>query len=1028
MKRVLILFFLLANFATMAQRRIGIQDYSTVAALQAETINPSQNDKVYVKALQAVFAWDAASTATHDGVTVIKQTNITTGRFLLVGTSSSQLAGKLDATDTTTLLRKTTAAATYQPKGNYGLLGSNNVWSGNNSLSKVIFPQNASWESYNTADQTTNFERVRAYWTGNSFNIRGEYGGTGQLRNIYIGNNNPFYINASGQIILPDLSNGLQQQNGFVLSSSATAPIMRPMNNVPYDLATNGSTSAIRIHTDGVVGINTLINSGFRLDVNGTARFTGRITATQIESSVDGGGDIGISGKAFGVVRVLEHQTERLIERYSGSGLSFINSGSGTKAYMFPVTGNFHFQNGGTYTDIPSARVAVNSTTQGFLPPRMTALQRNAIASPATGLIVYCTDCVRLDGGSGVLQSYNGTSWISAERRRSVLDYGATPNDGTDDTAAFLACISAEKEVYIPRGLFLVGTLTVPSDRKVYGDGASTILKANVNNARIFNIYNSSLSISNVTIQDLKIDGGGQTTDLKTGIRAAYGVYVSNATNVNIVNLVIDKCGVIHPTTDTLDNGYGGYGIMVEARGGGINNITIEKCRVTNIAGGGMVAGDGIYIAGYSSSTLLVPRNIYVRNCSVENVGRHCFTVAGERGVINESFGENVHFSDCNCRNAALSGVDLEEGSFVNISTMTIENAGNYTGYYNPTTIYGANYRLCTGIAYGNLSVHNSYKNIKIKKSYYGITLGAGEYNHFDEIQIDSSTVADIILRLSHIGNNLTISNSRFLTPNLTAFNVYNPATNSRFVIQNCYFASPVNLTGVQYARFNNTVFNAPVNFTSTENGKNEFVGCTFNQKVEFQINDLGFHTFDRCLFVGTTGLYFNTFATYVTDVQAVNSEFRGNQYGIYAVWKSIKNMKVDNCKFIGNTTASIYHANSDNEAPFLRISGNTFSNTVDAISINQATKFTKIADNTFRGVSGWCIKNTTILSGSSTTDLQILNNQALSSCVNGIQIEVQTGSHDYNIIRGNNMRVCTGTKANISAGNSNGFQAENFF
>ena len=35
-----------------------------------------------------------------------------------------------------------------------------------------------------------------------------------------------------------------------------------------------------------------------------------------------------------------------------------------------------------------SAVLQADSTTQGFLPPRMTAAQRTAIASPETGLIV----------------------------------------------------------------------------------------------------------------------------------------------------------------------------------------------------------------------------------------------------------------------------------------------------------------------------------------------------------------------------------------------------------------------------------------------------------------------------------------------------------------------------------------------------------------------------------------------------------------------------------------------------------------
>jgi len=51
----------------------------------------------------------------------------------------------------------------------------------------------------------------------------------------------------------------------------------------------------------------------------------------------------------------------------------------------------------------------LSSTTQGFLPPRMTYAQRVAITSPPAGLIVWCSNC----GNSGELQVFNGTTWTN---------------------------------------------------------------------------------------------------------------------------------------------------------------------------------------------------------------------------------------------------------------------------------------------------------------------------------------------------------------------------------------------------------------------------------------------------------------------------------------------------------------------------------------------------------------------------------------------------------------------------------------
>jgi hypothetical protein len=54
----------------------------------------------------------------------------------------------------------------------------------------------------------------------------------------------------------------------------------------------------------------------------------------------------------------------------------------------------------------PSAILDVKSTEKGVLVPRMTTAQRTAIATPATGLLVF-------DTSTGGFWFYNGTAWIS---------------------------------------------------------------------------------------------------------------------------------------------------------------------------------------------------------------------------------------------------------------------------------------------------------------------------------------------------------------------------------------------------------------------------------------------------------------------------------------------------------------------------------------------------------------------------------------------------------------------------------------
>ncbi len=58
----------------------------------------------------------------------------------------------------------------------------------------------------------------------------------------------------------------------------------------------------------------------------------------------------------------------------------------------------------GTAAPNKSAALDITSTTQGFLPPRMTSIQRDSIVDKAIGLVIYNTDC-------NVLNVWDGTEW-----------------------------------------------------------------------------------------------------------------------------------------------------------------------------------------------------------------------------------------------------------------------------------------------------------------------------------------------------------------------------------------------------------------------------------------------------------------------------------------------------------------------------------------------------------------------------------------------------------------------------------------
>jgi hypothetical protein len=176
----------------------------------------------------------------------------------------------------------------------------------------------------------------------------------------------------------------------------------------------NSSTAFTSIF--GNVGIGTTTNAGFKLDVNGTARVSGNFL----------GGNGSYYNTASQTIASTSSASHAYFEVSSASGsygaITFTKAGSLSTMWNVGAdnSNNFYiFRHGinreifkifessknigidetaatATFTDVSSAKLFINSTTKGFLPPRMTTTQKNAIATPAVGLVVYDTTLAKL--------------------------------------------------------------------------------------------------------------------------------------------------------------------------------------------------------------------------------------------------------------------------------------------------------------------------------------------------------------------------------------------------------------------------------------------------------------------------------------------------------------------------------------------------------------------------------------------------------------------------------------------------------
>jgi hypothetical protein len=229
-------------------------------------------------------------------------------------------------------------------------------------------------------------------------------------------------------------------------ASSAVGTMIFALNNALTNANVSTADERMRITPSGSLLIGTTTESA-RLQVLGsgtTSATTNTLkqnsSGTQLFKLTDDGkvtiGN-GTTGTALLDVSVGAGSTPPLrLKGYSDAGTSYLIS-AGTESFqdgfkVKMVNGNvtmgtqlngytfgletfngvaMHIANAGnigmgTTSPNVSAKLDVSSTTQGFLPPRMTTAQKLAIGTPANGLMVF-------DTSLNQMSYYNGVTWIN---------------------------------------------------------------------------------------------------------------------------------------------------------------------------------------------------------------------------------------------------------------------------------------------------------------------------------------------------------------------------------------------------------------------------------------------------------------------------------------------------------------------------------------------------------------------------------------------------------------------------------------
>ncbi len=290
---------------------------------------------------------------------------------------------------------------------------------------------------------------------------------------------------------------------------------------------------------------------------------------------------------------------------------------------IYRPTGNVSI---GSINAHPSAILELNATDRGFLPPRLTTTQRDAIVAPAMGLVIFNTV-------DSILQIYNGDCWLASFQENcddclfdiSISDTAGVITRTTTDTTGTTITINQNGGTPQSVSMFLLHNLPAG-------------VHASLSTYSVFSSGQSRLTV--------EADVFAQPGTFPIAVQAVCGDRIK----IKIFQVTIDSCYQV-----TLLSNQVNYNLQV-ANGLPAN---IPICVVVDIPAGVLVTADTTTVPAYQTGSLHPQSQVGIRN-------RGGILAHGGDGGAGGSFGT---FGD--------PGTD--GGNAVHLSTRTnIDNLGGY--------------------------------------------------------------------------------------------------------------------------------------------------------------------------------------------------------------------------------------------------------------------------------------------------------------------------------------------------------------